>query len=90
MAAGRKKIVKVDQTMLFDQVIPKWVETISNLKNYIYKKREQVVSYYKQKDELKTGEALIGVDYSNSYNKTQQDEIQSSYFVQQNFSIFVS
>ena len=59
-------------------------------KNYIYKKREQVVSYYKQKGELKTGEALIGVDYSNSYNKTQQDEIQSSYFVQQNFSIFVS
>ena len=87
MATGRKKIVKVDQTRLFDQVIPKWVAT---KKNYIYKKREQVVSYYKQKGELKTGEALIGVDYSNSYNKTQQDEIQSSYFVQQNFSIFVS
>ena len=51
--------------MLFGQVILKWVETIRTLKRY-----------NKQKDELKTGEALIHVDFSESYNNTQQDEIQ--------------
>ena len=60
-----KKIVKVNQTMLFGQVILKWVETIRTLKRH-----------NKQKDELKTGEALIHVDFSESYNNTQQDEIQ--------------
>ena len=60
-----KKIVKVNQTMLFGQVILKWVETIRTLKRH-----------NKQKDELKTGEALIHVDFSESYNNTQKDEIQ--------------
>ena len=80
-----KKIAKVNQTMPFGRIIPKWVETISNLKKHIYRKREQVASYNKEKDELKTGEALIHVDYSKSYNNTQQDEIQSAYFGQQNY-----
>ena len=70
--------------MPFGQVIPKWEETISNLKKHIYRKREQVASYDKQKDELKTGKAFIHVDDSESYNNTQQDEIQSAYFGQQN------
>ena len=76
--------------MLFGQVILKWVEKISNLKRHIYRKREQVASYNKQKDELKTGEALIHVDYRKSYNNTLQNEIKSAYFGQQNFSIFRS
>ena len=84
------KIVKFYQTKPFCQVIPRWVETISNLKKHIYKKREKVASYNKQKDELKTGEALIHVDYSESYNNTKQDEIQSGYFGQQNVTIFTS
>ena len=56
---GRKKIVKVNQAMPFGQVIPEWVETINNLKRHVYRKREQLSSYNKQKDELKTGEALV-------------------------------
>ena len=56
-------------------MIPKWVETISNLKRHKHRKREKTATYNKQKDELKTGEALIHVDYSESYNNTQQDEI---------------
>ena len=40
-----KKIIKVSQMMPFGQVIPKWVETISNLKRHVYRKREQVSSY---------------------------------------------
>ena len=76
--------------MPFGQVISKWVETISNLKRHVNRKREQVASFDKQKDEVKTGEAFVRVDYSESYNNTQQDEIQSAYFGQQNFSIFTS
>ena len=65
-------------------------ENNKQLKRHIYRKREQVVSYNKQKDEMKTGEELIHVDYSESYKNTQQDEIQNAYFGQQNFSIFTS
>ena len=83
-----KKIVKVNRTMLFGQVILKWVETIRTLKRHIYRKCEQVASSNKHKDELKTGEALMHVDFSESYNNTQQDEIQSAYVGQQNFSTF--
>ena len=61
-------------------MIPKWVKTISNLKRHIYRKHEQVASYNKQKDELKTGEAPIYVDNSEYYNNTKQDKIQSAYF----------
>ena len=42
-----KKIVKVNQTIPFGQVIPKWIETISNLKRHIHRKCEQVASYNK-------------------------------------------
>ena len=69
-------------------MIPKWVETLSNVKSHIYIKREHSARYNKQKDELKTAEELINVDYNESYNNTQKDEIQSAYFGQQNFSIF--
>ena len=55
------------------------METISNLKRHICRKREQVACYNKEKDELRTGETLIHVDYSQNYNNTQQDEIQSAY-----------
>ena len=70
-----KKIVIVNQTMPFGQVNHKWVEAISNLKQHIHKKREQVASYSKQKNELKTAEAIFHVDYSESYNNTHQDEV---------------
>ena len=51
-----------------------------HLKKHICRKRGQVASYNKQKHDLKTGEALIHVDYSQSYHNTQQDEISSVYF----------
>ena len=51
-------------------MIPKWVETLSNVKSHIYIKREHSARYNKQKDELKTAEELINVDYNESYNNT--------------------
>ena len=47
-----------------------------------------MASYNQQKLDLKPGEALIHVDNSESYRNSQQDEVQSAYFGQQNFSIF--
>ena len=50
------------------------------MKEHIHRKRVQVESYNSHKDELKKGEALVHVDYSESYKNKQQDEIQSAYF----------
>ena len=49
-----------------------------------------MASYNQQKLDLKPGESLINVDYSESYSNSQQDEVHSAYFGQQNFSIFTS
>ena len=88
MATGRKK----DRQSYSNDVIRSSDSQIGGKNKqpelHIYRKREKVASYNKQKDELKTGEALIYVDYSESYNNTQQEEIQSAYFGQQNFFFF--
>ena len=49
-------VTKVNQMIPFGQVTPKLVEIISNRKRH--RKREQVASYNKRKDQLKRGEAL--------------------------------
>ena len=85
-----KSIAKINQSLTFDQAIEKWNSTILTIKKHIYRKRKQVASYNQQKLDLKPGEALIHVDYSESYSNSQQDEVQSTYFGQQNFSIFTS
>lgn len=54
-------------------------EITIDLKRHIYGKCEQVSGYKKKKDDLKHGEVLIHVDYSESYSN-----------VQQNFSLFTS
>ena len=66
MTQVETKILKVSQMILFSQVIPKMDGTLKQPKKHIYRKREQLASYNKQKNELKTGEALIHVDYSES------------------------
>ena len=83
-----KYIAKINQSLLFDQAIEKWNSTILTIKKQIYRKRKQVASYNQQKLDLKPGQALIHVDYSESYSNSKQDEAQSVYFGQQNVSIF--
>ena len=83
-----KNIAKINQSLLFDQSIEKWNSAILTIKKHIYQKREQVASYNQQKSDLKPGEALIHVDYSQSYSNSQQDEVHSTYFAQQNFHMF--
>ena len=40
--------------------------------------------------DLKQGDAIFHVDYSESYKNKQQDEIQSAYFGQSIFSLFTA
>ena len=64
-----------------DQFYKDWYQTVSALKEHIHRKRIQVESYNLQKAELKEGEALVHVDYSESYKNKQQNEIQSAYLI---------
>ena len=49
--------------------------------------RLQVEVYNQCKNALKEGEALIYVDYTESYKK-QQDEIQSAYFANHHLAFY--
>ena len=42
------------------------------------------------KENFQENEVILHVDYSESYNNTQQDEIQSAYFDNSTFSIFTA
>ena len=85
-----KKIAKINQSLSFDQAIVKRMEFYYTIEKHIYLRRKQVACYNQQKLDLKPGETLIHVDNSESYRNSQQDEVQSAYFGQQNFSIFTS
>ena len=50
----------------------------------------QVEAYNQCENILKEGEALLHVDYSKSYKIKQQDEIQSAYFDQSSFCLFLA
>ena len=85
-----KKTISLMNRPWVDKNTEKWNSTILTIKTHIYRKRKQMTSYNQQKLDLKPGETLIHVDYSESYSNSQQDEVQSAYFGQQNFSIFTS
>ena len=63
---------------------------ISILKQHIFVKRVQVQSYNDMKDNLRSNDILVHVDYSESYENKQQREIQSAYFGHSSFSIFTA
>ena len=84
------KIKKVVKSISKDQFYKDWYQTVGALKEHIHRKRIQVESYNLQKAELKEGEALVHVDYSESYKNKQQNEIQSAYFGQSSFSLFTA
>ena len=63
---------------------------VIELKEHIHRKRIQVAAYNSCKTDLTQGEAILHVDYSESYKNRQQDEIQSAYFGQSTFSLFTA
>ena len=84
------KIKKVLKSVSSNQLFQDWHHTVAGLKEHIHRKGVQVESYNRHKAELKKGEALVHVDYSESYKNKQQDEIQSAYFGQSSFSLFTA
>ena len=48
----------------------------------------QVLTYNKMTENLQENKVILDVDYSECYNNTQQDEIQTTYFGNSTFSIF--
>ena len=87
---GKRKYCESQQSLPFDQAIEKWNSTILTIKKHIYRKRKQVASYNQQKLDLKPVGILIYVDYSKSCSNSQQYEVQSACFGQQNSLAFLT
>ena len=60
-------------------------DNIKDIKMHYFCKRTQSNEYKKQIDELKDGEAIIHVDYSENYKNKQQNEVKSAYYGQEQF-----
>ena len=60
------------------------------LKEHIFAKGVQNNTYNKHKAELSNGDFLVHVDFAESNKNDQQNEIKSTYFGNQSFSLFTS
>ena len=67
-----------------------WNKKVAELKTHIFTKRQQSKHVQLIKENLKTTELLIQVDYSENYKNRDQDEIQTAYFGQEQFSLFTA
>ena len=75
-----KKVQKVESVLPPDELLSLFNEEVKVMKKHIYIKRQQHATYNQLKENLKTGEILLQVDYSENYVNKQQGEIQSAYF----------
>ena len=85
-----KNVQKVESVLPPDEFLSLFNEEVKVLKKHIYIKRQQHANYNQLKENLKTGEILLHVDYSENYVNKQQGEIQSAYFGHDSFSIFTA
>ena len=83
-----KRVTKAQQMVSFDDAVCTFKSQIKVLKEHIFVKRVQNDAYNKHKAELSDGDLLVHVDFANSYRNDQQNEIQSTYFGNQSFSLF--
>ena len=65
-------------------------EQVKILNSHICVKRIQNTHYNWLKENLKTNEFILHVDYSENYKDKKQDEIQSVYLGHNSFSIFTA
>ena len=65
-------------------------ELVKILKAHLFVKRTQNTHYNRLKENVEINEFIIHVDYSESYEDREQDEIQSASFGHNSFSIFVA
>ena len=81
------KVKKVVQSVDVEEAIELFNKQIKILKAHIFVKRTHT-HYNRPKENLKTNEFIVHVDYSENYKDKEQDEIQSAYFGHNSFSIF--
>ena len=84
------KVKKVVKSVDVEEAIESFNEQVKVLKAHIFVKRTQNTHYNRLKENLKTNEFIIHVDYSENYKDKEQDEIQSAYFGYNSFSIFTA
>ena len=71
------KVKKVVKLVEVEEAIELFNRPVKILKGHIFVKRTQNTRYNWLKENLKTNEFLIHVDYSENYKDKQQDEVQS-------------
>ena len=89
-AKADRKVKKVVKLVDVEKAIELFHEQVKILKAHIFIKRTQDTHYNQLKENLKTNEFIIHVDYSKNYKNKEQDEIQSAYFSHNSFSIFTT
>ena len=83
----KRKVVK---SVDVEEAIGLFNEHVKILQTHIFVKRTQNTHYNRLKENLKTNEFIIHVDYNENYKDKEQDEIQSAYFRDNSFSIFTA
>ena len=84
------KVKKVVKSVEVEEVIELFNEQVKILNSHICVKRIQNTHYNWLKENLKTNEFILHVDYSENYKDKKQDEIQSVYLGHNSFSIFTA
>ena len=84
------KLKNVVKSVDVEEAIELFNEQGKILKAHIFVKRTKNTHYTWLKENLKTNEFMIHVDYSENYEDKEQDEIQSAYFGHNSFSVFTA
>ena len=84
-----KKISKSKVDVTFKDAAEMFKNDIKILKEHIYIKRSQVNAYHEINVSLSENDLMLYVHFAESYKNEQQDTIQSAYFGNQCFRIFV-
>ena len=84
------KVKKVVKSVDVEEANELFNEQVKILKAHIFVKRTQNTHYNQLKENCKTNEFIIHVNYSENYKDKEQDEIQSAYFGHNLFSIFMA
>ena len=84
------KVKKVVKSIDVEEANELFNEQVKILKAHIFVKRTQNTHYNQLKENRKTNEFIIHVNYSENYKDKEQDKIQSAYFGHNLFLIFVA
>ena len=84
------KVKKVVKSVDVEEANELFNEQVKILKAHIFVKRTQNTHYNQLKENHKTSEFIIHVNYSENYKDKEQDKIQSAYFGHNLFSIFMA